>query len=44
MNDDLDETSEPELSADEATLLNAMPTLTDEPPARDSDGSAAGWK
>ena len=29
MNDDLDETSGPELTADEQELLQEMPTLTD---------------
>src|SRR4028119_2095705 len=29
MNDDFDETSEPELTADEEALLKEMPTLTD---------------
>ena len=34
MNDDLDETSEPELTADEEALLKEMPTLTDVGQAR----------
>ena len=34
MNDDFDETSEPQLTADEQALLQEMPTLTDVGPTR----------
>jgi hypothetical protein len=34
MNDDFEETSEPQLTADEQALLQEMPTLTDVGPTR----------
>ena len=46
MNDDYDDTSEPELTADEEALLKEMPTLTDVGQARRSlrCGGGRGWR